>query len=51
VNVVVHLGVVWAYHVTGGWFRRLKAFPDAVDRKGEPDTGHPSVLKYVKDNS
>lgn len=50
-KVEVHLGVVWAYRLdaNGAWFYKIKAFPEAVDKRGEPDVDHPAVLKYLKD--
>lgn len=49
-EVVVHCGVVWAYQVTHcGWFRYIKAFPEAVTKKGEPDLQHESVKRYLKE--
>ena len=62
-TVVVHLGVVWAYHIARGWFRCIKPFPEAVKKikvKGKdgktkdefvPDVDHPSVLKYIKEKT
>lgn len=57
-KVEVHLGIVWAYKIAGGWFIHLKAFPEAVKKikkkpKDEyvPDVDHATVLKYVKDHS
>ena len=52
-NVVVHLGVVWVYRMTRNneWFRNIRAFPEALDKRGEPDPNHASVLKYVKENT
>lgn len=49
-KVVVHHGVVWVYEVSGGWFRHLKGFPEALTKKGEPDPDHESVRKYMEKN-
>jgi hypothetical protein len=35
---------------SGGWFRNVRAFPEAIDKRGDPQTDHPSVLKYLKEN-
>jgi len=44
----VHLGIVWYVDMRDGWFTHIKAFPTAVDKKGEPMLEHPDVLKYIK---
>ncbi len=51
-RVFIHYGVVWAIRLTasGSWYRNIRAFPDAIDKKGEPKLDHGSVLKYVRDN-
>lgn len=52
-RVIIYLGVVWVIRLTasGSWYRNIVAFPNAIDKKGEPKLDHESVLKYVRDNS
>lgn len=49
-HVIVHLGVVWVLKMNNGWFSHIKAFPEAIDKKGEPQIEHPVILKYVKEH-
>jgi hypothetical protein len=54
-NIQIKNGIVWVWRIHGGWYTHLKAFPEAVKKVSkdnyEPDTSHPSVLKYIKENS
>jgi hypothetical protein len=49
-HVIIHLGVVWIVKISCGWYSDLKAFPQAIDKKGEPFVEHPLVLKYIKEH-
>lgn len=49
--VRIHLGVVWVVIMGSGWFRHIKAFPQAVDKAGEPKLDHADVIKYLKDST
>lgn len=50
-RIVVHLGVVWCYQISGGWYTHLRPFPMAMKKDKDdyvPDINHASVLEYLK---
>lgn len=44
-------GFVWIIKLKAdrSWYTHLACFPDAVDKHGNPNPEHPSVLKYIKE--
>lgn len=41
--VVQHCGVLFAYEMQGGWYRYIRAFPNARD------ANDPEIQKYLKE--
>ncbi|MGZ4850515.1 MAG: hypothetical protein ACXV2C_03945 [Candidatus Bathyarchaeia archaeon] len=48
---IIYLGVVWIAEVKNGWYTYLKAFPEAIDKKGDAQLEHPAILKYIKERT
>jgi hypothetical protein len=45
------MGFIWIVEIDRGWFKNLAVFPLAVDKNGNPDFNHHTVLKYIKEHS
>lgn len=51
-KVEIHLGIVFAYRLFGnGWFRDIRAFPNAIDKNGNPVLNHPLVTSFIKERT
>lgn len=47
-QIEVHCGVVWVYKIGKDWYEYIRAFPEAVDKKGNPKLDHQDVVAYTK---
>lgn len=50
-KTIIHVGSVWVYRISNGWYQNIRCFPEARDKNGNPDMKHPSVLKYLKEHT